>query len=211
MNGLRSYGFFVFGSPKRNLLLSLTRVMGDVTLILQAADRGDEQKLEELLTMLYDELRKLAAARMARESPGHTLQPTALVHEAWLRMVGDEDRSWKNRAYFFAAAAEAMRRILVEHARRKSALKSGGGLERLNVEDIEISEVEPDDKILLVDEVLGILEKENPERARVVVLKYFAGMTNEEVAEILGIGQRSVARHWLCAKAWLFRKIRSHL
>lgn len=185
--------------------------MSEVTLILQAAGRGEGDKLEELLPVVYDELRNLAAARMARESAGHTLQPTALVHEAWLRMVGDEDRSWKNRAYFFAAAAEAMRRILIEHARRKARLKCGGGQERLNIENLELSEAAPDEKMLMVNEALEILEKEHPERGRVVVLKYFGGMTNKEVAEILDIGERSVVRHWICAKAWLFHKIRAQM
>jgi RNA polymerase sigma factor (TIGR02999 family) len=185
--------------------------MSDVTLILQAADRGEEGRLDELMTLLYDELRKLAAARMARESHGHTLQPTALVHEAWLRMVGDTRRSWKNRAYFFAAAAEAMRRILIEHARRKASLKLGGDQERLNADDLELSSIAPDDKVLLINEALELLEKEQPERARVVVLKYFGGMTNVEVAELTGMGLRTVVRHWLCAKAWLLRKIQERL
>lgn len=185
--------------------------MSDVTLILQAADRGEEGKLHELLTLLYDELRSLAAARMARESGGHTLQPTALVHEAWLRMVSSGQRSWRNRAYFFAAAAEAMRRILIEHARRKSRLKYGGGQERLNIEDVDVCDVSPDDKLLLVNDALELLEKDHPERARVVVLKYFGGMTNKEVAETLGIGERSVDRHWVCAKSWLFNKIQAQI
>ncbi len=157
--------------------------------------------------MVYEELRNLAAARMAREAAGHTLQPTALVHEAWLRLVSDKDQTWQNRAYFFGAAAEAMRRILIEHARRKSRLKHGGGQERLNIEDLDLAETTPDDKILLVNDALQQLEAEHPERARIVVLKYFGGMTNKEVAETLGIGERSVDRHWVCAKVWLFRKI----
>jgi RNA polymerase sigma factor (TIGR02999 family) len=185
--------------------------MSEVTLILQAVNRGEGNRLDDLLPIVYDELRNLAAARMARESAGHTLQPTALVHEVWLRMVSDEDRSWRNRAYFFAAAAEAMRRILIEHARRKSRLKYGGGQERLNVEDLDLSEVTPDDKLLMVNDALELLEKEHPERARVVVLKYFGGMTNKEVAETLGIGERSVDRHWVCAKTWLFNKIQAQI
>ncbi|HTL72773.1 MAG TPA: ECF-type sigma factor [bacterium] len=181
--------------------------MSDVTLLLQAAGRGDGRALEDLLPMVYEELRNLAAARMAREAAGHTLQPTALVHEAWLRLVSDKDQTWQNRAYFFGAAAEAMRRILIEHARRKSRLKHGGGQERLNIEDLDLAETTPDDKILLVNDALQQLEAEHPERARIVVLKYFGGMTNKEVAETLGIGERSVDRHWVCAKVWLFRKI----
>ena len=182
--------------------------MSDITLVLQAVGRGEKQASAELLPLVYDELRRLAAARMARESAGHTLQPTALVHEAWLRLVNDEDRSWNNRAYFFAAAAEAMRRILVEHARRKSRLKHGGGQERVNIEDLDLADATPDEKLLLVNEALERLERENPERARVVVLRYFAGMTNKEVGETLGISERSVDRHWVCAKTWLFNQIR---
>ena len=181
--------------------------MSDVTLLLQAAGRGDDRALEDLLPMVYEELRNLAAARMAREAAGHTLQPTALVHEAWLRLVSDKDQTWQNRAYFFGAAAEAMRRILIEHARRKSRLKHGGGQERLNIEELELADTTPDDKILLVNDALEQLEAEHPERARIVVLKYFGGMTNKEVAETLGIGERTVDRHWVCAKVWLFRKI----
>ena len=183
--------------------------MSQVTCILKAIEQGDPKAAGQLLPLVYDELRNLAAARMSHESAGHTLQPTALVHEAWLRLVGDHDRTWQNHAYFFAAAAEAMRRILVEHARRKSRLKYGGGQERLNIEELELAGTMPDEKILLVNDALVQLETEHPERARVVVLKYFGGMTNKEVAETLGIGERTVNRHWICAKTWLFRKVRA--
>jgi RNA polymerase sigma factor (TIGR02999 family) len=185
--------------------------MSDVTLILQAIGRGEERTLEELLPLVYEELRQIAAARMARESAGHTLQPTALVHEAWLRLVSDKDRTWKNRAYFFGAAAEAMRRILVESARRKSRLKHGGGQERLNVADLELADTTPDEKVLLINDALEQLEVEHPERGRVVVLKYFGGLTNKEVAEMLGVAERTVDRHWVCAKEWLFRKVRAQM
>jgi RNA polymerase sigma factor (TIGR02999 family) len=182
--------------------------MSDITLILDAIHRGESQASDKLLPLVYNELRNLATARMLRESAGHTLQPTALVHEAWLRLVGDGDKNWKSRAYFFAAAAEAMRRILVEHARRKARLKHGGGQERVNIENLELADASaPDEKILLVDEALEQLERSNPERARVVVMKFFGGMTNKEVADMLGIGERSVDRHWVCAKAWLFQKL----
>jgi len=183
--------------------------MSDVTLILQAVSRGEGRTLDELLPLVYEELRRLAAARMAQESAGHTLQPTALVHEAWIRLVSDGDRTWKNRAYFFGAAAEAMRRILIENARRKSRLKYGGGQERLNIADMELADTTPDEKVLLINDALEQLEAEHPERARVVVLKYFAGLTNKEVAEMLTIGERTVDRHWVCAKEWLFRKVRN--
>ncbi|MGA2685507.1 MAG: ECF-type sigma factor [Verrucomicrobiota bacterium] len=182
--------------------------MRDITLVLDAINRGDSQASEQLLPLVYNELRNLATARMLQESAGHTLQPTALVHEAWLRLAGEGNQNWKNRAYFFAAAAEAMRRILVEHARRKARLKHGGGQQRLNIEEFELAEVAPDDKILLVDDALEQLERSHPERAKVVVLKFFGGMTNKEVAETLDMGERSVDRHWVCAKAWLFQKLR---
>lgn len=181
--------------------------MSDVTLILDAINRGESQASEQLLPLVYDELRKIAAARMARESPGQTLQPTALVHEAWLRMMKDEDQTWQNRSFFFHAAAEAMRRILIENARRKSALKHGGGQERLNVDDLELGAGLPDEKVLMVNAALEQLEQVHPERAKIVVLKYFGGMTNEEVAKTLGIGERTVYRHWLWAKVWLFDKL----
>jgi RNA polymerase sigma factor (TIGR02999 family) len=181
--------------------------MTDITLILEDISRGEPQASDKLLPLVYNELRNLASARMLRESSGHTLQPTALVHEAWLRMVGDGSQSWKNRAYFFAAAAEAMRRILVEHARRKSRFKHGGGLQRMNIDELELAQVAPDEKILLVDDALDQLERIHPERARIVTLKYFGGMTNKQVAETLGIGERSVDRHWVCAKTWLYQKL----
>lgn len=181
--------------------------MSDVTLILQNAERGDGNALEELLPLVYHELRTIAAARMAHESAGHTLQPTALVHEAWLRLVSDGDRTWKNRAYFFGAAAEAMRRILIEHARHKSSLKQGGGQQRLDIDDLDMAEIAPDERILLVNDALEQLEQVHPERSRVVVLKYFGGMTNQEAAETLGVDERTVRRHWLCAKVWLIKKI----
>lgn len=181
--------------------------MSDVTLILDAINRGESQASEKLLPLVYEELRKLAAARMFQESAGHTLQPTALVHEAWLRLVKDDERTWQNRAHFFNVAAEAMRRILIEHARRKSALKHGGGQQRLNIEDLECAAPTPDEKMLLVDAALEELAKSHPERAKIVVMKFFGGMTNEEVADALGIGERTVYRHWECAKLWLFDKL----
>jgi RNA polymerase sigma factor (TIGR02999 family) len=181
--------------------------MSDITLMLDQINAGESQAVEKLLPLVYNELRNLAAARMFHESAGHTLQPTALVHEAWLRLVSEGDQNWRSRAYFFAAASEAMRRILVEHARKKASQKHGGGQQRLNVEDLEIAQTPPDNKILLVNEALEQLERNQPERARVVVLKFFGGMTNKEAAEILNISERSVDRHWVCAKAWLFQKL----
>ncbi|HEU6448728.1 MAG TPA: sigma-70 family RNA polymerase sigma factor [Verrucomicrobiae bacterium] len=181
--------------------------MNDVTQILQAVVNGESNASEELLPLVYGELRRLAAARMSQEAAGHTLQPTALVHEAWLRLLGHSRQPWQNRAHFFNVAAEAMRRILIEHARRKSALKHGGGQQRLNIEDLECAAPSPDDKMLLVDAALEQLAKSHPERAKVVVMKFFGGMTNEEVAEAMGIGERTVYRHWECAKLWLYDKL----
>jgi RNA polymerase sigma factor (TIGR02999 family) len=183
--------------------------MSDITLILQAIKQGESRASEELLPLVYEELRRIAAARMAQESAGQTLQPTALVHEAWLQLVGEGDRSWQNRAHFFGAAADAMRRILIDKARRKSRLKHGGGQARLNIDELELAATTADDNVLLINEALEKLEQEDPEQARVVVLKYFGGLTNLEVAENLGIAERTVDRQWACAKARLFRWLRS--
>lgn len=185
--------------------------MSDLTVILQTFGRGEKQASADLLPLVYEELRRLAAARMARESSGHTLQPTALVHEVWIRLTGGREPSWQNRAHFFAAAAQAMRRILVDHARRKAGLKHGGGQQRINIEDLDLAAASPDEKILLLDEALGKLERVNSERARVVTLKFFVGMSNLEVAETLHISRSTVDRHWECARAWLFQKIQEGL
>lgn len=144
---------------------------------------------------------------MANEAAGQTLQPTALVHEAWLRLVGDGERTWQNRAHFFGAAAEAMRRILIERARQKSRLKHGGGQARLNIDDLELAQTTPDDKVLLVDEALARLKEEDPELERLVVLKFFCGFSNEQAAEILGLATRTLDREWAFAKVWLYRCI----
>jgi RNA polymerase sigma factor (TIGR02999 family) len=162
----------------------------------------------ELLAAVYEELRGLAAARLAQESAGQTLQATALVHEAWLQLVREGDQSWENRAHFFGAASHAMRRILVDSARRKSRLKRGAGSERVELGSLEIAEIPPDDSVLLINEALEKLEREDPEQAQVVVMKFFGGMTNEEVAASLGIGERTVYRHWVCAKTRLIRWVR---
>jgi len=180
-------------------------VTNDITQMLQAIRRGDGRASEELLPLVYNELRQLAAMRLAHEAGGQTLQATALVHEAWLRLVGDGDRTWQNRAHFFGAAAEAMRRILVENARRKSRLKRGGGQVRLDIEDLDLAVATPDEKILLMDEALEQLQAEDAEKARIVVLKFFGGLTNQEVAENLRVTERTVERQWAYAKAWLFQ------
>jgi RNA polymerase sigma factor (TIGR02999 family) len=183
--------------------------MNEITVVLQAIKRGDTKASEDLLPLVYQELRRLAAAKMARESEGHTLQPTELVHEAWLRLVGDGDENWENRTHFLGAAAEAMRRILVDHARRKSARRHGGDQIRLNIEKLDLAAAAPDEKILMIDEALEQLQAEDPEKARLVTLKFFGGLTNQEVAEHLKIGERTVEREWSFAKAWLIRTINS--
>jgi RNA polymerase sigma factor (TIGR02999 family) len=183
--------------------------MSDITQVLQAIGRGEGHASEELLPLVYEELRRLAASRMAHEQPGQTLQATAMVHEVWLRLVSSGDRNWQNRAHFFGAAAEAMRRILIENARRKSALKRGGGLARVDLEGLQVAAATPDDKILLINEALEKLQTEDPERARVVVMKFFGGLTNQEVAEALGVTERTIERQWAFAKAWMYNAIKS--
>lgn len=182
--------------------------MNEITLVLQSVGRGEGGASEELMPLVYEELRRLAAARMAREAPGQTLQATVLVHEAWLQLVGNGDRHWQNRAHFFGAAADAMRRILIDNARRKARLKHGGGQARVDIADVQVAEKTPDDDVLLINDALQRLEAEEPEKARIVVMKFFGGLTNQEVAESLGISERTVDRQWACAKARLFRWIR---
>jgi len=184
--------------------------MSDVTRILERVEHGDEKAAQELLPILYDELRKLAAAKMANEKPGQTLQPTALVHEAWLRLVGSQREQWNSRAHFFGAAAEAMRRILIETARRKARLRHGGGSERVSLEGIDLPDNAPEERLVQVSEALDALAREEPEVAEVVKLRYFAGLSNPQVGETLGISMSSVERHWTWAKAWLFRWIRQN-
>lgn len=181
--------------------------MNEITLVLEAVSQGKGHAADELLPLVYGELRRLAAAQMAQESAGQTLQPTALVHEAWLRLIDSGSRTWQNRAHFFSAAAEAMRCILIDNARRKSRLKHGGGQQRLNIDDVEPPAITPDDKLLMLNDALGQMEKENPEYARIVMLKYFAGLTNHEVAETLGVSESTVERRWFDAKRWLFKTI----
>lgn len=181
--------------------------MSEVTLLLEAVGQGEEAASEKLLPLVYDELRHLATSRMAREEGGQTLQPTALVHEAWLRLTSQKERTWNNRAHFFRVAALAMRRILVDRARHKASLKCGGNAQRMNIDDLDLCEASPDDRILLIDEALGRLESQDPESARIVTLKFFGGFTNKEIAETLGVTERTVERHWAYARASLFRMI----
>ena len=177
----------------------------------QQLGRGEARASEDLLPLVYHDLRRHAAVQMAREAAGQTLQPTALVHEAWLRLVGDGDRTWENRAHFFGAAAEAMRRILIESARRKSRLKHGGGQARVELENVDLAAATPDDNIVLIDEAVERLKIEDPETARVVVLKFFGGLTNEEIVDVTGTSDRTVRRQWNYAKAWLFKNIHTHV
>ena len=177
--------------------------MSDVTLILHAVARGESRASADLLPLVYDELRRLASLRMAGEGAGQTLQATALVHEAWLKLVSGTERTWENRAHFFRAAAQAMRRILVDRAREKASLKRGASAEKVSIHELEIATVSQDEKLLLVNEALQRLEAEDPECARVVTLKFFGGLTNEEVARTLDMSKRSVDRQWAYAKAYL--------
>jgi RNA polymerase sigma factor (TIGR02999 family) len=182
--------------------------LSEITQILNAAERGDPQAAGELLPLVYEELRKLAAVRMANESAGHTLQPTALVHEAWLRLVGnDANVQFANRAHFFAAAAEAMRRILVESARRKKALRHGGQLERVDMDSLNLATGMPDDELLMLDEALERLATVDWRAAEVVKLCFFAGLTQEQAAKELGISVATTERAWSFARAWLFREM----
>jgi RNA polymerase sigma factor (TIGR02999 family) len=181
--------------------------MSDVTRILEAIEQGDRGAARDLLPLVYAELRQLARAKMAQQSAGHTLQPTALVHEAWLRLVGSERQLWQGRNHFFAAAAEAMRHILVDSARRKRRAKHGGGLERVNVDDVEVAAGIHDEKMLLVHEALEKLTLEDPLRAEVVKLHYFAGLTHAETAEVLHLSEKTVRRHWNYSRVWLYQAI----
>lgn len=178
---------------------------------MAALGSSDALRSEELLPLVYDELRQLAAARMAGEKAGQTLQPTALVHEAWLRLSEKEGRDWNDRAHFFRAAAQAMRRILVDRAREKSALKRGEGVRALDIAEFDLADTNRDDRVLLIDEMLERLEAEDPEGARVVSLKFFGGLTETEIAEIHGVTERTVRRQWAYARARLFQMIQEDI
>ncbi len=182
--------------------------MNELTHILQSFDRSDPHASEQLLPLVYDELRKLAAARMALERPGQTLQPTALVHEAYLRLLGSEGQSWNGRGHFFAAAAEAMRRILVENARRKQRSKHGGGLERLDLDGIDVAATADDEQLLAVNEALDKLAAFDPVSAELIKLRFFVGMPNVQAAEILGLSERTAKRTWAYARGWLYEELR---
>ena len=190
----------------------LTCMSSDITHILSAMENGDPSAAEQLLPLIYDELRKLAADKLAQEKPGQTLQATALVHEAYLRLVDTEKaQQWNSRGHFFAAAAEAMRRILIGNARRKHALKRGGQAQRVELDGIELADQPSDDKLLAMDEALERLAAKDPVKAELVKLRYFAGLTNQEAAGVLGISTATAERFWAYARAWLQQEITAAL
>ncbi len=183
--------------------------MSEITRILMAVDEGEPKAAAELLPLVYAELRRLAGAHMAGQPPGHTLQATALVHEAYLKLVADTDRTWRNRRHFFASAAQAMRQILVDRARRKAAVRHGGGRTPLNLDDVVVATETPDDKVVLVDDALTALAATDCAAADLVTLRFFAGFTLAEAAEILGVSERTAKRIWAYARVWLFQRIQS--
>lgn len=184
---------------------------GNLTLILQKIDQGDASAADQLLPLVYDELRRLAAAKMAHESAAHTLQPTALVHEAWLRLGGDHQTAWANRAHFFSAAAESMRRILIDAARRRNAKRHGGGLAKVSADATGFDVAAPsedEDELLLVNDAIDALEAHDPRKAELVKARYFTGLTLEEAAEVLDISLRTAKRDWAYSRAWLFNEVK---
>ena len=185
--------------------------VGDTTLILQRIEAGDPKAAAELLPLVYDDLRRLAASRLARENPGQTLQPTALVHEAWLRLGGDKQPSWSNRAHFFAAAAESMRRILIDQARRKRAQRHGGEYVKIsaNVTGFDVATpLEDEEELLLVNEAVDALARHDTRKAELVKHKYFAGLSLEETADVMGISVATAKREWAYARTWLFNEVK---
>ena len=187
--------------------------MSDVTVLLDRVQQGDGRAAEELLPLVYDELRKLAATRMAQEAPGQTLQATALVHEAWLRLIGPGDPSsrpeWNSRAHFFGAAAEAMRRILVERARKRARARHGGTLERVDLEHVNLAAEDPDETVIALNDALERFALASPQKAAIVKLRYFVGLEHAEIAEALGLTEPTVRRQWTYARAWLYDALRS--
>jgi RNA polymerase sigma factor (TIGR02999 family) len=181
--------------------------VSDATVMLAAVERGDPKAAEELLVLVYDELRRIAAFKMAHESPGQTLQPTALVHEAWLRLVGNERPTFNNRAHFFHTASEAMRRILIDRARRRRTERHGGGYVRVEFDGFDPAAPDADDQLLAVHEAVDKLALEHPVQAQLVKLKYFAGMTNEEASEVMGVSVATVKNYWTFSRAWLLDEI----
>ena len=183
--------------------------MSEFTRVLEQVQHGDERAAEELLPLVYEELRKLAAHKMAGEAPGQTLQPTALVHEAWLRLTGSENKTWDNRGHFFAAAAEAMRRILIERARAKSRLRRGSRAEHVPFEHVTLASEDPADTVLAINEALDQLTIRDPFKAEVVKMRYFIGLSQEEIAGALRVSVPTIRRHWATARAWLYAEIKT--
>jgi RNA polymerase sigma factor (TIGR02999 family) len=183
--------------------------MSDATVMLAAIEAGDSKAAEQLLVLVYDELRHLAASKLAQAAPGQTLQPTALVHEAWLRLVGDQNPSFKDRSHFFRACAEAMRHILIDRARRKQTERHGGGYRRVDFEEFDLAAPAANDQLLAVNEALDTLAQEHPVQAEVVKLRYFTGLTNKEVSEVLGISVTTTKNYWTYSRAWLLNEIQA--
>lgn len=183
--------------------------ISDATVLLAAAEQGDSAASDRLLDLVYDELRKLAAYKLGQEAPGQTLQPTALVHEAWLKLIGVGGQQFKNRSHFLAVAAEAMRRILIDRARRRQTQRHGGDYERVELEETGLAAPAEDDQLLAVNDALERFARENAIQAQVVKLRYFGGMTNEEVAQTLNLSVSTVKTYWTFARAWLFDAIRN--
>jgi len=181
--------------------------VSDVTRVIEAIQQGDRKAADELLPLVYEELRKLAASKMANEAAGNTLQPTALVHEAWLRLVGKDNPKFAGRAHFFAAAAEAMRRILIDRARRKRAVRHGGGQVRVDIQQIDLASPGAEDQLLAINDALDKLADKDPIEAELVKLRYFAGLTIEDAAALLDISPRTARNYWAHARTWLYHEI----
>jgi RNA polymerase sigma factor (TIGR02999 family) len=181
--------------------------MSKVTRILAAIEKGDVRAVDELFPLVYQELRQLAAQRISKEKPGQTLQATALVHEAYLRLVGAEGQRWSGRRHFFSAAAEAMRRILIENARRKKRIRHGGGWQRVDLDKAKLVGEKSSDELIALDEALERLSEEDKEAAELIKLRFFAGLTMEQAAEVLGMAQRTAERNWAYARAWLYKEL----
>jgi RNA polymerase sigma factor (TIGR02999 family) len=181
--------------------------MPDVTQLLNAMAQGEARSAEQLLPLIYDELRRVAAYKLSFLPPGQTLQPTALVHEAYIRLIGGEKEEWDNRRHFFSAAAEAMRHILIDRARRRMRLRRGADAQKVDLDEIEIAAPAKDETLLQLNDALDELQAASPERAEIVKLRFFGGFSETEIAELLNVSERSVQRHWSCAKVWLFDRI----
>jgi RNA polymerase sigma factor (TIGR02999 family) len=183
--------------------------VSEVTRILQAVEHGDGKAAQELLPLVYEELRRLAAFKMSQQAANQTLQPTALVHEAYLKLLGEGEHSWNDRRHFFAAAAEAMRHILVDRARRKAAIRHGGGQVRINLDDVVVAADGNDETVVLIHEALEKLAMQDPAAAELVKLRFFGGLTFQQASEVLDLSERTAKRQWAYARAWLFKEIQS--